>query len=177
MHLAKPLQPWWWYWKCRSREKMLPGTLIKARERPFPFWLKPGFPGVLFREFKIIEQHGENSLFCSWNQVIWYHENQIKDGCMVWLVERSRSLMRRTTFSKKPMEWLCFALQEASKDRKKHTRRWKLSNNRFSRFISIATAQRENIQQQQHTLCTRRKHTSHYYPRGYNWYWIEAYCY
>uniref|UniRef100_M1APZ6 AMP-activated protein kinase, gamma regulatory subunit n=1 Tax=Solanum tuberosum TaxID=4113 RepID=M1APZ6_SOLTU len=37
--------------------------------------------------------------------------------------ERSRSLMRRTTFSKKAMEWIVSVLQEASKDSGTHRRR------------------------------------------------------
>lgn len=84
----------------------------------------------------------------------------------VWFewVERSRNLMRRTTFSRKTMEWLCFVLQEASRDADHYVRRWKLKEeqsnffcarktNKFGRFISI--------------VCTGRKKICNYYSRNY----------
>uniref|UniRef100_M1B194 Uncharacterized protein n=1 Tax=Solanum tuberosum TaxID=4113 RepID=M1B194_SOLTU len=63
--------------------------------------------------------------------------------------------MGRTTFNRKTMEWIVFALREASRDNGTHTRRWKMNeqfadffcsrkHNRFGRFISIVTVQGGN---------------------------------
>uniref|UniRef100_A0A0V0GTD5 Putative ovule protein n=1 Tax=Solanum chacoense TaxID=4108 RepID=A0A0V0GTD5_SOLCH len=49
-------------------------------------------------------------------------------------VERSRKLMGRLTFNRKTMEWIVFALREASTDNGTHTRRWKM-NEQFADFF------------------------------------------
>ncbi|KAG5599380.1 hypothetical protein H5410_030750 [Solanum commersonii] len=63
-------------------------------------------------------------------------------------VERSRKMMRRSTVSRLAMEWICFCMEEASKDQKREIRRWRFSekesdlfctrkSNQYGRFISI----------------------------------------
>ncbi|KAH0657335.1 hypothetical protein KY285_032217 [Solanum tuberosum] len=69
-------------------------------------------------------------------------------------VERSRKMMRISSMNRKVMEWICVCLKEASKEKKKETRRWKLAereaehfctkkHNEHGRFISIITLNRE----------------------------------
>uniref|UniRef100_M1BQ71 Uncharacterized protein n=1 Tax=Solanum tuberosum TaxID=4113 RepID=M1BQ71_SOLTU len=68
-------------------------------------------------------------------------------------VERSRKMMHRSSMSRKVLEWICLCLREASKEKKKETRRWKLveqeavhfctrKHNIHGRFISIITVNR-----------------------------------
>ncbi|WMV29416.1 hypothetical protein MTR67_022801 [Solanum verrucosum] len=117
---------------------MLSGTLTEVRERPFPFWLKPGFPVSFLENAKFQSNMGENIVYFAAGFKL-YDITRTKSRTDAWfdLVERSRSLMRRTTFSKKTMEWLCFALQEASKDKEKHMRRWKLKEQQVGFFNTM----------------------------------------
>lgn len=77
---------------------------------------------------------GENGMYFAVGLDLWYD----------W-VERSRNLMRRKTFNKKTMVWICYFLQEASRDKEAQMRIWKLKeqcalffcsreNNKFGRF-------------------------------------------
>lgn len=58
--------------------------------------------------------------------------------------------MHRSSMNRKVMEWICVCMKEASKERKKETRRWTLTEreaehfctkkyNEHGRFISIIT--------------------------------------
>ncbi|WMV59318.1 hypothetical protein MTR67_052703 [Solanum verrucosum] len=49
--------------------------------------------------------------------------------------------MRRTTFSRKTMEWLVFVLRVASKDSGPHIRRWKLNYVRASKWPTKESAE------------------------------------
>ncbi|KAG5585872.1 hypothetical protein H5410_046306 [Solanum commersonii] len=68
-------------------------------------------------------------------------------------VERSRRMTHRSSMSRKMLEWICLCLREASKEKKKETKRWKLAekeavhfctrkHNIHGRFISIITIYR-----------------------------------
>ncbi|XP_075097622.1 uncharacterized protein LOC107798738 isoform X2 [Nicotiana tabacum] len=66
--------------------------------------------------------------------------------------ERGHNLIRRTLFSQNTMEWLCYAISEASKVKGNSVRRWKLQDhftkffcsrnyNKHGRYISIISLQ------------------------------------
>ncbi|OIT04432.1 hypothetical protein A4A49_65172, partial [Nicotiana attenuata] len=66
--------------------------------------------------------------------------------------ERGRNLIRRTTFSRKMMMWLCDNLKEASRVKGNYVKRWKSKDqfsetfcarnyNRFGRYITIIRVQ------------------------------------
>ena len=86
-----------------------------------------------------------------------YDITRLESRAETWFewVERSRNLMRRSTFSWKTMELLCFVLQEASKDAGTFVRKWQLKEqyssfyssrkyNKFGRLFSIVTFQGDN---------------------------------
>lgn len=66
--------------------------------------------------------------------------------------ERGRNLIRRTTFNRKTMAWLCETLKEASKIKGNHVKRWKFHDhfseffcarnyNNYARYITIISVQ------------------------------------
>lgn len=50
--------------------------------------------------------------------------------------ERDQNLIRRTTFSRRTMGWICETLKEASKVKRNYVKRWKLHDHSSEVFCA-----------------------------------------